>query len=74
MIRGFGWTQSKKTRWVRMKADRFFLEKTSDIVEGLCNLTYLICDEADRPEKVRYYAGLSEQRLQSMIELLRAER
>lgn len=51
-----------------------FLEKASDIVDGLCNLTYLICEEADRPEQVRYYAGLSEQRLQSMIELLKSER
>jgi hypothetical protein len=50
-----------------------FLEQTSNLVEGLCNLTYLICDEADRPDQVRYYAGLSEQRLQSMIELLRGE-
>jgi hypothetical protein len=53
--------------------DKLFLEQTTDIVEGLVNLTYLICEEADRPDQVRYYASLSEQRLQSMIDLLRAE-
>jgi hypothetical protein len=56
-----------------MSEDKLFLEQTTDIVEGLCNLTYLICEEADRPDQVRYYAGLSEKRLQSMIDLLRAE-
>ena len=56
-----------------MSEDKLFLEQTSNIVEGLCNLTYLICEEADRPDQVRYYAGLSEKRLQSMIDLLRAE-
>jgi|HubBroStandDraft_5_1064220.scaffolds.fasta_scaffold246399_2 hypothetical protein len=56
-----------------MMERRVFLEQTSNLVEGLCNLTYLICEEADRPEQVRYYAALSEQRLQSMIELLRGE-
>jgi hypothetical protein len=56
-----------------MNDDKHFLERTTDIVEGLCNLTYLICEDADRPEKVRYYASLSEQRLQVMIDLLRAE-
>lgn len=56
-----------------MNDEKVFFEQTSDIVEGLCNLTYLICEEADRPERVRYYAGLSEQRLQVMIDLLRSE-
>ncbi len=53
--------------------EEIFLERASDIVDGLCNMTYLICEEADKPEQVRYYAGLSEQRLQMMIDLLRAE-
>jgi hypothetical protein len=53
--------------------DQLFRERTSDIVEGLCNLAYLICEAADRPDQVRYYAGLSERRLQSMIDLLRSE-
>jgi hypothetical protein len=56
-----------------MNEEKLFLEQTTDIIEGLCNLTYLICKDADRPEQVRYYVSLSEQRLQSMIELLRAE-
>jgi hypothetical protein len=53
--------------------DKIFLAQTTDIVEGLVNLTYLICEEADRPDQVRYYASLSEQQLRSMIDLLRAE-
>jgi hypothetical protein len=52
---------------------KVFLAETTDIVEGLCNLTYLICEEADHPDQVRYYASLSEQRLRSIIDLLRAE-
>ncbi len=53
--------------------DKVFLERATDIVEGLCNLTYLICEEAERPEKVRFYAGLSEERLRAMINLLHAQ-
>jgi hypothetical protein len=56
-----------------MYEDKVFLEKTTDIVEGLCNLTYLICEDAERPEKVRFYASLSEERLRAMIDLLHAE-
>ena len=63
---------TKKNERGRMEHE-VFLEQTSNLVEGLCNLTYLICEEADRPDQVRYYAGLSEQRLQSVIELLRGE-
>jgi hypothetical protein len=53
--------------------NKLFLEQTTDIVEGLCNLTYLICEEAEQPEKVRFYASLSEERLRAMINLLHAE-
>jgi hypothetical protein len=58
---------------VGMKDDQLFLKEASNIVECLCNLNYLICEEAERPEKVRQYASLSDQRLQAMIELLRGE-
>jgi hypothetical protein len=54
-----------------MRKEKLFMEQTSNIVEGLCCLNYLICEEADQPERVRYYAGLSERRLQMMIDLLR---
>jgi hypothetical protein len=54
-----------------MRAEKLFVEQTCNIVEGLCCLNYLMCEEADRPEMVRYYAGLSERRLQMMIDLLR---
>lgn len=53
-----------------MREEEHFVEQTSDLVEGLCCLNYLICEEADRPDRVRYYAGLSERRLQTMIDLL----
>jgi hypothetical protein len=49
-----------------------FIDQASDIVEALVNLIYLICEEADRPERVRLYAGMSEERLRGMIELLRS--
>ncbi|MGD0443132.1 MAG: hypothetical protein ABSA39_04265 [Edaphobacter sp.] len=52
---------------------KVFLAQTTDLVEGLVNLTYLICEDADQPDQVRYYASLSEQQLRSMIDLLRAE-
>jgi hypothetical protein len=58
---------------VGMKDDQIFLKEASNIVECLCNLNYLIGEEAERPEKVRQYASLSDQRLQAMIELLRGE-
>jgi hypothetical protein len=53
-----------------MRAEKRFVEQTCNIVEGLCCLNYMISEDADRPEKVRYYANLSERRLQMMIELL----
>jgi hypothetical protein len=52
--------------------DRIFVHRMADIVESLCNLTYLICEDADYPEKVRQYAGISEERLRTLIELLRS--
>jgi hypothetical protein len=56
-----------------MRDEQVFIREASNIVECLCNLTYLIGEEAERPEKVRQYAAMSEQRLQAMIELLRGE-
>jgi hypothetical protein len=32
----------------------------SNILEALANLTYLICEDAEYPEKVRHYASIME--------------
>ena len=53
------------------ESERIFITCASNIVEALCNLTYLICEDADRPEKVRQYASLSEERLRALTDLLR---
>ncbi len=52
------------------ESERSFITRASNIVEALCNLIYLICVDADRPEKVRQYASLSEERLQALTDLL----
>jgi hypothetical protein len=54
--------------------ERPFIDQASDIVEALVNLTYLICEEADHPERVRQYAGMSEERLRGMIDLLSSQK
>jgi hypothetical protein len=41
-----------------------------DSIEALCNLVYLLNEEADKPEKVRFYANLSDQQLQTLRCLL----
>jgi hypothetical protein len=52
------------------ESERSFIPRASNIVEALCNLTYLICEDADRPEKVRQYASLCEERLRALTDLL----
>jgi hypothetical protein len=47
-----------------------YLSKGSDILEALTNLTYLICEEAHYPEKVKHYARNCEERLEAMRRLL----
>ena len=62
-----------KNRWVGavvIQSNERFLEEAANIVEALCNLTYLICEEADHPGKVRHLASMSEERLVSMTRLL----
>jgi hypothetical protein len=54
-------------------SDRPFDIKAANILEALWNLTYLVCEEAENPERVRYYAHLSEERLQAMTTLLQHE-
>jgi hypothetical protein len=51
--------------------ERAFQARASNIIEALFNLTFLICEEAGSPGKVRYYADLSEERLRAMANLLR---
>ena len=41
------------------------------MTEALSNLTYLICEEADRPERVRLYASMSEECLRALTEALK---
>jgi len=60
------------TEHVDGEADRMFVYQATNIVEVLYNLTYLICEEADHPEKVRQYASMSEERLRAMTDLLQA--
>jgi hypothetical protein len=50
-----------------------FLRKAFNHTEALCNLIYLIGEEADHPEKVRHYASLSDQSLKSLTQLLRKQ-
>jgi hypothetical protein len=51
-----------------------FLRKVANHAEALSNLIYLICEEAEHPAKVRHYAGLSEQSLQGLTQLLLEQR
>jgi hypothetical protein len=55
---------------VNGEAEKIFISRASNIVEALCNLTYLICVDADHPEKVRQYAGICEEQLQVITRLL----
>jgi hypothetical protein len=50
--------------------DDRFCHEAANIVEALANLTYLICEEADHPGKVRQYANISDERLRAMNRLL----
>jgi hypothetical protein len=47
-----------------------YVSKGSDILEALTNLTYLICEEADQPERVKHYVSMCEERLEAMRRLL----
>ena len=52
------------------ESEKVFITSASNILEALCNLTYLICEDADRPEKVRQYVSLCEERLQALTALI----
>jgi hypothetical protein len=47
-----------------------YISKAYDILEALINLTYLMCEEAQHPEKVRQYATMCDERLEAMKHLL----
>lgn len=44
--------------------------ETANILESLANLIYLTRLEADRPERVREYMDMSEERMQAMARVL----
>jgi hypothetical protein len=46
------------------------VQSAFDNIEALCNVVYLLNEEADRPEKVRLYASTSEQQLNGLRGLL----
>jgi hypothetical protein len=50
------------------------LRDISNVAEALYNLTYLIGEEADYPDKVRRYASLSEERLRALTSLIKERR
>ena len=50
--------------------DPVLLDRAADIVEVICNLNYLIREEAGDAEKIRYYTGLSDGRVKALITLL----
>ena len=50
--------------------DPFLLDKAANIVEVICNLNYLIREEAGDAEKIRYYTDLSDGRVKALITLL----
>jgi hypothetical protein len=56
--------------------DNQFHEHAANVIEALLNLNYLIREEAENPEKVLYYASMSQERLAVMVQALhsRSER
>ncbi len=52
---------------------RILVTRAANIVEALYNLTYLICEDADNPEKVRQYTSLCEERLQALTALFQTQ-
>lgn len=55
----------------RLYLTREDLRSASDIAEALCNLTYLISEEAEHPNKVRQY---SKDFLRALTQLLKEKR
>jgi hypothetical protein len=56
-----------------VKDGDFPSHELSNLLEGLSNLLYLIDEEAEDSGKVRQYTHQSQERLTSMIILLRSE-
>ena len=55
-------------------SEMIFVTRCANIMEALYNLTYLICEDADRPDKVRQYTSLCEERLRALTYLLQTHR
>jgi hypothetical protein len=51
--------------------DKHFVIRATDILESLLCINYLICWEADDPDKVRNYANMADERTKALRELLR---
>jgi hypothetical protein len=51
--------------------DKSAVYDLSNIAEALFNLTFLIREESDQPDKVRRYVGMCEEKLRIMVEKLR---
>jgi hypothetical protein len=49
---------------------RVYISRMSDVLEALSNLTYLICEDAEHPDKVKNYVSMCEERLEAMRHLL----
>jgi hypothetical protein len=54
--------------------DEESIKRAANLLEGLFNLNYLICEEADHANKVRLYVGMSEDHLRQMSDLLLRDR
>ena len=42
----------------------------SNGIEALGNLIYLICEDAEHPSRVRYYASMCEERIRILTRLM----
>jgi hypothetical protein len=52
------------------KLNDIVISDISNGIEALGNLIYLICEDADHPSRVRQYAGLCEERLRVLADLM----
>lgn len=52
--------------------DRDFLDHAVNISETLSYLTYLLCIDAENPERVRLYAEQAQERVRALGSLLRS--
>jgi hypothetical protein len=63
-----------ENRSVQSEVTENFLCEASNILEVLCNLNFLICEEADCSAKIRQYVDLTDERLKAMAHLINESR